>query len=81
MEQKEEKQQRKARAKNGEKTSKMMAFRIDGDLLEWLKTIPNKGRLINTLLHREKDKKPPRFGDAGWEDEDEQPDRRNDYKV
>lgn len=43
-------QPRKAYAKRGERTSKMMTFRIDSDNLEWLNTQPNKGRVINDLI-------------------------------
>lgn len=43
-------QPRKAYAKRGERTSKMMTFRIDADNLEWLNTQPNKGRVINDLI-------------------------------
>lgn len=43
-------QPRKAYAKRGERTSKMMTFRIDADNLEWLNTQANKGRVINDLI-------------------------------
>lgn len=43
-------QPRKAYAKRGERTSKMMTFRIDADNLDWLNTQPNKGRVINDLI-------------------------------
>ena len=43
-------QPRKAYAKRGERTSKMMTFRIDADNLQWLNTQPNKGRVINDLI-------------------------------
>lgn len=41
---------------NGVRTQKHMAFRCDLDLLEWLKTKPNKGGLINTLLRKAMEK-------------------------
>lgn len=53
MEKKEEKQerQRKAGIQRGEVTQTMMSFRVDNDILEWLKTnTPNKGRFINNVL-------------------------------
>lgn len=75
-----EKQKRKERAQNGARTSKMMSFRVDGDLLAWLNTIANKGRLINDLLHLEKRRQEKLFGYKGWDDADEQPDRRYDYQ-
>ena len=37
----------------GERTQKMMSFRVDCDLIEWLNQQRNKGRLINELLHQE----------------------------
>lgn len=50
MEETKNTQPRKAYAKRGERTSKMMTFRIDADNLEWLNTQPNKGRAINDLI-------------------------------
>lgn len=50
MKEKEEKQQRKQRAKNGEKKSKMMSFRADELTLQILAKVQNKGRLINDLV-------------------------------
>lgn len=37
--------------KRGTVTQKMMAFRLDGDLVDKLEQVANKGRLINQLLH------------------------------
>lgn len=45
-----EKQQRRAYAKHGSRTSKMMSFRCDGDNLGLLAQVANKGKLINELL-------------------------------
>lgn len=50
MEETKNTQPRKAYAKRGERTSKMMTFRIDADNLEWLNMQPNKGRVINDLI-------------------------------
>lgn len=50
MEENKNTQPRKQYAKRGERTSKMMTFRIDADNLEWLNTQPNKGRVINDLI-------------------------------
>lgn len=50
MEETKNTQPRKAYSKRGERTSKMMTFRIDADNLEWLNTQPNKGRVINDLI-------------------------------
>lgn len=50
MKEKEEKQLRKQRAKNGERTSKMMSFRADEMTVRILSKAQNKGRLINDLV-------------------------------
>lgn len=50
MKEKEEKQLRKQRAKNGERTSRMMSFRADEQTLQILAKVQNKGRLINNLV-------------------------------
>lgn len=43
--------QRKAGIQRGEVTQTMMSFRIDNDILEWLKNnTTNKGRFINNIL-------------------------------
>lgn len=36
--------------KHGVRTQKMMSFKIDLDLIEYLNTKPNKGRYINELI-------------------------------
>lgn len=46
------KQQRKERAANGGSTQKMMSFRIDADIVEYLNTQRNKGRTVNDALRR-----------------------------
>lgn len=56
MEENKNTQPRKAYAKRGERTSKMMTFRIDADNLEWLNTQPNKGRAINDLIEQARSK-------------------------
>lgn len=45
---------RKEGKQRGVTTQKMMSFRVDNDLVEWLDSQPNKGRLINQLLSKEK---------------------------
>lgn len=50
MEQEIQKQERKARAPRGEKTQKMMSFRVDFENWEPLSKVSNKGRLLNDLL-------------------------------
>ena len=36
--------------KNGVRTQKAMTFRVDSEVIEWLKTQPNKGRAINNAI-------------------------------
>lgn len=43
------KQGRKANVR----TQKMMSFRLDNDLAEWLNAQPNKGRYINLLIRKD----------------------------
>lgn len=43
-------QKRKVRAKNGEKTSKMVSFRADELTIKILRYVENKGLLINRLI-------------------------------
>ena len=50
MEETKTTQPRKQYAKRGEKSSKMLSFRIDADNLAWLNTQANKGRVINDLI-------------------------------
>lgn len=50
MEETKTTQPRKQYAKKGEKSSKMLSFRIDADNLAWLNTQANKGRVINDLI-------------------------------
>lgn len=50
MEENKTTQPRKQYAKRGEKSSKMLSFRIDSENLAWLNTQPNKGRVINDLI-------------------------------
>lgn len=40
-----------------EVSQKMMAFRVDFENAEWLQQFPNKGRYINELIAREREKK------------------------
>lgn len=47
---------RKSPAKRGERSQKMMSFRVDNDLIEWLESKPNKGRYINELIFADKHK-------------------------
>lgn len=39
-------------SKHGETRTKMMTFKVDIELLEYLDKEPNKGRLINNLLRQ-----------------------------
>lgn len=57
MKEEEKKSVRKEYAKHGEgNQQKMMSFKLDIDLLDWLKTFVNKGRYINTLIRLDKEK-------------------------
>lgn len=55
----------------GQRTQKMMSFKVDLDLVECLKTVRNKGRLINNLLRKYFEKPEPPL------DEDLDPDENN----
>ena len=52
----ERKTQPKKQFKLGVVTQKMMSFRLDIDNIEYLNTKANKGRFINELLTREREK-------------------------
>lgn len=54
--QEERERVRKEYGKKGERTQKMMSFRVDNDLIEWLESQPNKGRYINNLIADDKKK-------------------------
>lgn len=47
---------RKTPSANGSQSQKMMNFRLDLDLLDWLSTKPNKGRYINDLIREDRDR-------------------------
>lgn len=49
----EVKQQRKKSPK-GERTQKMVSFRLDKDNIEWLSKQPNKGRYLNELVKKDR---------------------------
>lgn len=74
MKDKEEKQLRKQRAKNGERTSKMMSFRADEMTVRILSKVQNKGRLINDLVKQWWRKEP-----SITLDPDEPPTELDDY--
>lgn len=48
---------RKAYAIAGTRSQKMMSFRCDLDIIEWLNSQPNKGRYINELVRLDMIKK------------------------
>lgn len=57
MKEEEKKSVRKEYAKHGEgNQQKMMSFKLDIELLDWLNTFANKGRYINTLIRLDKEK-------------------------
>lgn len=45
---------RKAYAPKGERSQKMMSFRVDLDNINWLEAQPNKGRYINDLIEADR---------------------------
>lgn len=45
---------RKGGNTRGQRTQKMMSFRLDAELQDWLLKQPCKGRFINQLLAQEK---------------------------
>lgn len=51
MEQDEKKQERKAYAKRGQRSQKMVTFRLDNELIKYLEREENKGRFINEALN------------------------------
>lgn len=74
-EEKKNKQERRAYAKRGACTSKMMSFRCDGDNVTCLQRVMNKGKLINDLLR-------DYFCGLPQEPEDYDPDENNiDYNM
>ncbi len=50
---------RKAYAAKGERSQKMMSFRVDNEVAEWLNLQPNKGRYINRLIAEDREKRSP----------------------
>lgn len=52
-------QTRKPRAKRGTREQKMMTFLLDNDNILWLESQPNKGRYINELIRKERNKDLP----------------------
>lgn len=54
MEEEKTVQARKQYGKRGEKSQKLIAFRADIDLLDWLKSQANMGRYINDLIRADK---------------------------
>lgn len=57
MEEKEvkQKQTRRKYSADGERGQKMICFRLDNDLNEWLQRQLNKGRYINNLIRAHMD--------------------------
>lgn len=60
----EEKQERKKRSQNGERSQKMMSFRLDKAAVNYLEHVRNKGRLMNELIEDWARRQP-------WYDEDQ----------
>lgn len=47
---------RRAYTADGERGQKMMSFRLDIENIQYLNTKPNKGRFINELIARERER-------------------------
>ena len=60
----EEKQERKKRSQNGERSQQMMSFRLDKAALNYLEHVRNKGRLMNELIEQWARRQP-------WYDDDQ----------
>lgn len=54
MEEEKTVQARKQYGKRGEKSQKLIAFRADIELLDWLKSQANMGRYLNDLVRADK---------------------------
>lgn len=54
MEEEKTVQSRKQYGKRGEKSQKLIAFRADIELLDWLKSQANMGRYLNDLVRADK---------------------------
>lgn len=54
MEEEKTVQSRKTYGKRGEKSQKLIAFRCDIELLDWLKAQANMGRYLNDLVRADK---------------------------
>lgn len=54
MEEEKKVQARKQYGKRGEKSQKLIAFRCDIELLDWLKSQANMGRYLNDLVRADK---------------------------
>lgn len=56
MKEKKEEQQRtrRAYAAKGERSQRMIAFRLDNENAEWLSQQPNKGRYLNNLIETDR---------------------------
>lgn len=54
MEEEKKERTRRRYAKRGEKSQKMISFRLDQENEFWLSTQPNKGRYINNLIQKDR---------------------------
>lgn len=54
MEEEKKERIRRRYAKDGERSQKMMTFRLDRENEFWLSTQPNKGRYINNLIRADR---------------------------
>lgn len=51
----EDERVRKAYSIRGERSQKMMTFRIDNENVEWLQQQGNKGRYVNSLIQADRE--------------------------
>ena len=54
MQEEQKPRTRRRYAKRGEKSQKMLSFRLDQENEFWLSTQPNKGRYINNLIRADR---------------------------
>lgn len=54
MEQEKKERIKRRFAPKGERSQKMVSFRLDNENAFWLSTMPNKGRYINNLIRADR---------------------------
>ena len=79
-EEKEEKKTQTRKAYGKERSQKMMSFRVDNDLQDWLEKQANKGRYINNLIRTHWKEMLHRRGEDKEYWPDERKSERDDYQ-